>query len=292
MTLEAISTIAEPTGKKPIALITGASAGFGNVFAHRFAALGYDLVLVARRKDRMLTLAGQLTKLYKTSSLIIPADLSDPTATQNIYKTTHQKGLSLSVLVNNAGFATCDPLLEEDPERIATEIMVDVYALTVLTRLYLPELLQAQNGLLVNVASIASFQPLPNASVYAASKAYVRSFTESIWQECADTPLSVIALCPGPSPTEIWQVADSNRIRMGQELSPEEIVAAVFNEWKKRRVGPLVTPGWLNAALSVSMRFTPEKIKLPITAFLTNRHPEHLTPSTIQQVQTTPKTAA
>ncbi|PFG18282.1 hypothetical protein ATK74_2866 [Propionicimonas paludicola] len=248
---------------RPIALVTGASSGFGAGFARRFAAEGYDLVLVARREDRLRALADELAGLGATGH-VLPADLSTPDGIAGLLTQLSEQRLRIDALVNNAGFGTYGIFVEQDPARIAEEIAVNVTALTMLTRALLPQLLAAPAGILLNVSSTASYQPGPNISVYAATKAYVRFLTEAIWQESKGTPLRVLNIAPGPSQTEFFAVAGSDAFNVGQQITTEDVVSLAFSELAKGAKRPSRIVGRGNAFQAMAARFAPTKLTLSV----------------------------
>ncbi|MGO1315621.1 MAG: SDR family NAD(P)-dependent oxidoreductase [Cellulomonadaceae bacterium] len=162
----------EPAATRGVTVVTGASSGIGEGFARRLAAQGHDLVLVARRRERLETLAAELGSAHGIRAHPVAVDLADPAGPARLVAEIEEAGLEVHGLVNAAGFGTAGPFAGEDPARLAAEIQLDVTALTVLTRLLLPALI-AHRGMLVQVSSTASFQPLPGIAVYAAAKAYV-----------------------------------------------------------------------------------------------------------------------
>jgi Short-chain dehydrogenases of various substrate specificities len=248
---------------RPLALVTGASSGFGAGFARRFAAEGYDLVLVARREDRLRALADELAALGAAAH-VLPTDLSTADGVAGLVSRLEADGLALDALVNNAGFGTYGTFAEQDPVRIAEEIAVNVTALTLLTRALLPQLLAAPAGILINISSTASYQPGPNISVYAATKAYVRSLTEAIWQEAKGTSLRVLNIAPGPSQTEFFAVAGTDAFKVGQQITTDDVVGLAFSELAKGAKRPSRIVGRGNALQAMAARFAPTKLTLSI----------------------------
>ncbi len=257
------------TSSRPVALVTGASSGLGTEFAHRFAARGYDLVLVARRHDRLTALATELADRHGVTTTALAADLADPACPARIVAELAEHGTRLSALVNSAGFGTYGPFAQEDPARIAEEVQVNVTALTVLSRLLLPDLLAAPHGILVNVASTAAFQPGPSLAVYAATKAYVRSLTEALWQEHRGSRLRVLALAPGPTETEFFAVAGSDRFKVGQMLTVPQVVDVAFRALDRRNPPPTVVAGLGNRVTAVAAGLVPRRLVLRVAGRLT-----------------------
>jgi len=182
-------------------LITGASSGFGQEFARIFAKEKYDLILVARSQDKLEELAHELKEQNDILVKIITADLADPKSAKKIYESVIDAQLEVSILINNAGFATYGRFDTNDYQEELDEIEVNVVSLTQLTKLFLPAMIHAKSGRILNVASTAAFLPGPLMAVYYATKAYVLSFSEALSEELKGTGVSVSVLCPGPTKT-------------------------------------------------------------------------------------------
>jgi uncharacterized protein len=180
------------------ALITGASSGIGEQFARQLAARGHDLVLVARRADRLEQLASELS----TDAHPVPCDLATDAA--SLRDRVAELGVEVDLLVNNAGFGTSGPFLDQDPGRDAEQVRVNCEAIVTLTHAFLPGMVERGRGGIINVASSAGMQPIPYESVYAATKAFAISFTDALHTELRGSGVRVLAVNPGPVPTE-WQ---------------------------------------------------------------------------------------
>ena len=189
---------------RPAALITGASAGIGAEFAARLASKNYDVVLVARRRDRLEEIAANLRAAHGVRAEIVAADLSVAGSVDAIVAEVTRLGVTVDLLVNNAGFGTHGRFETISPERERDEVAVNVAALVALTHAYLPGMLQRGRGGVINVASTASFQPVPYMAVYGATKAFVRSFSEALHEEVRGRGVRILALCPGPTATEFF----------------------------------------------------------------------------------------
>ena len=183
------------------ALITGASSGIGEQFARQLAARGYDLILVARRKDRLEELAEQLP----TTAHVIACDLA--TEADELPGKVEKLGVDVDLLVNNAGFGLRGRFLELDPERQAEMVRVNCEAVVTLTHAFLPAMVERGRGGVITVASTAGMQPLPYEATYGASKAFAINFTEALWMELRGTGVKTLAVNPGPVPTEWQEVA-------------------------------------------------------------------------------------
>jgi short-subunit dehydrogenase len=212
------------------ALITGASAGLGAEFARQLAPYAQSLVLVARRNDRLEALRAELGgKFPELSVFVYVADLSNEGARIAFANWLREQGITIDFLVNNAGLGDHGAFETSEWDRVRAMLDVNVAALTHLTHLLLPSLRGAGRSAILNVSSVAGFFPLPNMAVYAATKAYVTSFSEALRMELRDTGVSVTALCPGPVKTEFFDIAT----RPG-----EEDQAAHYESMPAFRVAP------------------------------------------------------
>jgi short-subunit dehydrogenase len=228
-------------------LITGASSGLGNEFAYQLAKRGSDVVLVARRRDRLETLAAELTATSGIQATAIPLDLSLPSAGETLAEEVARRGLTVTSLVNNAGFGTYGPFHETDAKRLGAEIGLNVTNLVDVTRAFINGLRAAGSGVLINVASVAAYQPVPNMAVYAATKAFVLNFTEALWQESLGTGLRVIALSPGATRTEFFDVIGTDDASGGvAPQSPQQVVATVLRTLDRSNPPPSVISGAAN----------------------------------------------
>lgn len=190
-------------GEPRTVLVTGASAGIGSALATEFARHGHDLVLVARRVEALKALAGELSERHGVRATVIPMDLSVRRAADELAVAVRQRDLHVDVVVNNAGIAESGAFRDMDGDGIHRLLMLNVAAMTQLSRAFLPDMLAADWGRILNVASTAGFQPLPGLAVYAASKAYVLSFTEALTEELRGTGVRATALCPGLTATDM-----------------------------------------------------------------------------------------
>ena len=253
------------TGKTT--LITGASSGIGVHFAEGFAARGSNLVLVARRKELLADLASKLTKNYGVTVDVITEDLSVPGSGAALAKKVSKKH-TVDVLVNNAGFGTNNLFVNEDRERIAQEIQLNVGTLVDLTAAFLPAMVERNSGVVVNIASTASFQPVPGMAVYGATKAFVRSFTEAVWGELRGTNVRVLAVSPGATESEFFLVAGGKS--PGKPMPATAVVETMFAALDASSSTPSVVVGGMNKMSSSLVKFFPKKtvIKLVGTMFM------------------------
>jgi short-subunit dehydrogenase len=251
------------------ALVTGASAGIGAEIAKLLAARGYALILVARRKDRLVALADELTEQHGVRVETIAADLSKPTPRGRIPGRIDELGLEVEILVNNAGFATNGPFHQADPERELEQVRVLVEAPVALSSAFLPAMVRRGRGAILNVASTAGMQPMPYSAGYSAAKAYMLTFSEALHQELRGHGVTVTALAPGPVETDFWQIAgwetssgtSFERAVPGALISPEQAArAGVEGLERGERV---VVPGLPIRAAMLASRYIPHMIKLP-----------------------------
>ena len=189
------------------ALVTGASSGIGAEFARLLAARGMHLVLVARRTDRLNELAAELHAKHRARCEVISSDLSDPREPAALSDQVAQRGITVELLVNNAGFAVVGEVDKTDTERIDQMLRLNVMTITDLTYRFLPGMLARGHGAILNVSSVAAFQPVAYMAAYAASKSYILNFTEALWAEIRDRGVSLMAVCPGTTRTELFEVA-------------------------------------------------------------------------------------
>lgn len=244
------------------ALITGASSGIGAAFAEALARQGTDLVLVARSEDKLRALAGRLTRETGRNVQVVPADLSRPGAAAALRKATDALEMPIDLLINNAGFGTVGAFAVQEAAREAEEIALNVGAVVDLSHAYLPGMLERASGAIINIASAAAFQPMPYMSVYAATKAFVYSFSDGLWAECAGRGVHVMAVCPGPVDTGFFEATGSSGLRKmipkGSMVTADAVVTAALDGLQARR--RLVVPGGLNKATAAFSALVPRAL--------------------------------
>ena len=206
-----MSVMSASTPRSPTALITGASGGIGHELAGVFAEQGFDLIVVARREDRLTELAARLEGDHGTKVTVLAADLLEESAARGLYDAVADRKLEVDVLVNNAGVLDLGAFVEIDLEAHMRLIQLNVATLTALTHLWLGPMLERGRGRILNVASVAGFQPVPSLAVYAAAKAFVLSFSEALSEEIRGSGVTVTALCPGLTRTEMFTRAEQSR---------------------------------------------------------------------------------
>ncbi len=197
-------TKAKGTGR---ALITGASTGIGFELAHEFAAHGHPVILVARNEARLNEVAAELTRKHAVDAAVIPADLGQREGPQALFDEVTRRNLDVDILVNNAGVMETGAFKDAPTEALLGIVRLNIEALTALTSLFIKPMAARGSGRILNVASLAGFQPLPSMAVYAASKAYVLSLTEALSEELRGKGITVTALCPGFTETNMVEAA-------------------------------------------------------------------------------------
>lgn len=237
-------------------VITGASSGLGEQFARQLAAQGAHLVLVARRLERLDSLATELRQHHPGISVeVIALDVSTDDAAHQLRSQLTERGIEVTALINNAGFGTAAQLHKAPADRLQQEIDVNVGAVVAFSRAFIDDLRAAPHGFLLNVASLAGFQPNPNQAVYGASKAFVVSFTEALWWESRTVPLRVLALCPGPTKTEFFEIAGGKSAGGGVPMmTADDVVRQGLEYLASRSPGPTLITGGINRAITVAPR--------------------------------------
>lgn len=251
-------------------LLTGASAGIGVEFARQLAARGSHLVLVARRVDRLTQLAAELTAAHGIRVDTVRLDLSQPEPGVTLAAGLRVRGIKLTSLINCAAFATFGPFHDEDAARLSQELAVDVGAVVDLSRAFIDELRAAGRGVLVNVASTAAYQPTPNMAVYGATKAFVLSFTEALWQESLGSGLRVLALSPGATATEFFDEIGEQAAGGARLAAPKLVVDTAFRALDRRNPPPSVLVGAGNRAAVLTERLLSRRRVVTILANITN----------------------
>jgi uncharacterized protein len=235
------------------ALVTGASSGIGEAYARALHARGCALVLVARREERLRALASELGGDVQ----VVPADLAAPDGPRRVFDELQARGLTVDMLVNNAGVGHTGRFEQEAPDAIENILNLNARAAMLLTRLFLPAMVARRQGIVVNVVSTSAFQPVPYLSVYGASKAFLLSLTEALATELEGTGVTVQALCPGLTATEFQGVAGTDRVPFNKtgSMTPAAVVAASLRGIERAKLR--VVPGLSNRASAALVRFTP-----------------------------------
>jgi short-subunit dehydrogenase len=256
----------DSTTPRPLALVTGASRGIGAALARELARHGHDLVLSARSVEPMQDLADELRRIGAETS-VIAADLSTSGAAAQLADELGRRGLSIDVLINNAGLGGLGRFDHIDPARVGEMLQVNIVALTELTRRLLPGMIARGHGRIMLVGSVAGFQPGPGMAVYFASKAYVLSLGEALAHELRGTGVSVTTLCPGATATDFFQVAGARHAviarRLRRMMSADQVARIGYRGLAAGR--RVVIAGTTNRLAAVAGRFAPRWVTLPVT---------------------------
>ncbi len=251
-------------------VITGASSGIGEALAHLFAREQQTLVLVARRKDKLEGLAKALNSKYSVKVHVIALDLQQMGAAAQLMNEVSNLKLTVDTLVNNAGFGVSAPFAKSDASQTSGMMQLNMVALTELTHMVLPMMLERGHGRIMNIASVVAFQPCPYFAVYAATKAYVLSFTEALAEEMRGRGILVTAVCPGSTATEFHDVAHTKGSLLTQIQDTAETVAEegykALNNGKS-----VVVTGLMNKPLPLVNRLVPRKAMTWATSKLMGR---------------------
>jgi len=251
-------------------LITGASGGIGYELAKLFARDHHNLILIARSADKLAQVAEELQKQGITVKTI-PIDLAAPPAPKFIFNQLQREGINVEILINNAGFGAHGEFIQIAPEEILGQIDLNIRALTELTRLFLPAMVQRRAGKIMNVASTAAFQPGPLMAVYYATKAYVLSFSEALANEVKDAGITVTCLCPGPTETGFGARAGNDKARMFKyaAMSAARVAEDGYRALMEGRT--LAISGAQNWLVAQSTRFAPRKLVTAISRWVAEK---------------------
>jgi short-subunit dehydrogenase len=239
----------------PAALITGASTGIGREYAYICAEQGYDVVLVARSEPRLLALAADIHEKTGKQAYVFARDLSQPAAPLELFNDIVCTKIQVEVLINNAGFGALGKFWELDAAEQMEMVQLNVNALTMLSRYFLPQMIAGKRGMILNVASTAAFQPGPLMAVYFASKSYVVSFSRALHNEGREFGVTVTCLCPGPTTTEFLTRAKMNPKFFAGAMDAKTVAQIGWDAMKAGK--PLVIAGRQNAAMAFMTRFVP-----------------------------------
>jgi len=248
---------------KPVTLITGASAGIGSELARVFARHGHELVLVARREDRLIALADEIAAAGRPRPAVLAIDLGQRDATERIAAELSSRGLEPATVVNNAGFGLAGAAADLDRNEQLGMIDLNIRAVTELSLAFVDSLARHRGGVL-NVASVAAFLPGPGMAVYYASKAYVLSFSEALHRELKPRGIRVTALCPGPVPTE-FQARSGMHVDRSQQiltLAADRVAQIGYDGFMRGQ--RVVVAGLANRIAVALLRLTPHALVLPM----------------------------
>ena len=245
-------------------LITGASSGIGKEMAYVYAENNYNLILVARRKENLEAIKSDIESKHKITVEIFDIDLSKTDSAELLYKKVSDKSLKVDVLINNAGFGINGQFKDIDMEWEGSMLMLNMVTLTKLTKLFVKNMIKSGSGNIVNIASTASFQAVPNFATYAATKAYVLSFSEAIAYELKNDNINVTVICPGATKSEFADVAKADEKLFSKAPTSRELAEFTYKSMKKGKVTAI--HGFKNNLMVQSIRTTPRKIVTAVAA--------------------------
>jgi len=244
-------------------LITGASSGIGAAFARKFAALGRNVFLVARSEDKLITICNELGRVSGIRAQYFVLDLTELDAPARLFEETQKRGLTIDTLINNAGFGSMGYFSSLDRQHEVEMIDLNIRSLVDLTYRFLEPMRQRKQGTIINVASTAGYQPVPFMATYAATKAFVLSFSEALWEENRPFGVHVMALCPGVTETNFFEAAKMDRPPMRGSQTAEEVVDTALRGLKRKK-GSIIS-GWPNRSVAFLVRLFPRSWVLRVT---------------------------
>lgn len=236
-------------------LITGASSGIGEVFARKLAAQGHNVLLVARSEDKLMTLCNELGRLNSIRAQYVAMDLSQPDAPARLFAETQTRRLEINLLINNAGFGSMGDFGQLDLARELNMIDLNVRSLVELTHRFLAPMREKKSGAIINVASTAGFQAIPFMGTYAATKAFVLSFSEALWEENRSLGIKVMALCPGVTETGFFEASGIEVPPMRSVQTADDVVETALRGLKRGKSH--IISGWANFLMIESERLVP-----------------------------------
>src|SRR5918993_650861 len=243
-------------------LITGASSGIGAAFARKLAGRGRNVFLVARSEDKLIALCNELGRLTSIRAQYMALDLLEPDAGVRLLEETKKRDLNIDMLINNAGFGSMGEFTKLDLDRELEMIRLNVSAVVELTYRFLPAMREQKRGTIINVASTAAFQPVPYMATYAATKGFVLSFSEALWDENRAHGIHVMALCPGVTETNFFDAAGIDRPPMRTIQTPEEVVETALRALPREKL--TVISGWTNWLTVGAERFFPRSFVVKV----------------------------
>src|SRR2546428_12085601 len=251
-------------------LITGASSGIGEVFARKLAGRGHNLLLVARSGEKLLALCNELGRSDGIRAQYVALDLSQADAPAKLFAEARARKLEIDLLINNAGFGSMGDFAKLDLARELNMIDLNVRSLVELTHRFLQPMRERRSGRIINVASTAGFQAVPFMATYAATKAFVLSFSEALWEENRPYGIRVMALCPGVTDTNFFEAARMQRPPARVSQTPEEVVDAALRGLKRGKSS--VISGWTNFFMIETERLVPRALILRAAGALLRSH--------------------
>jgi len=244
-------------------LITGSSSGIGAAFARKLAMRGRNVLLVARSEDKLITLCNELGRISGVRAQYFALDLTEPDARLTLFEETKRRGLEIDMLVNNAGFGSMGDFARLDLSNELKMIDLNLTALVELTHHFLIPMRERKQGTIINVASTAGFQSVPYMATYAATKAFVLSFSEALWEENRKHGVQVMALCPGVTETNFFEASKMDRPPMRTIQTAEEVVDVALRGLARGKSS--VVSGWTNFLMVETERFVPRSMVIKLT---------------------------
>lgn len=251
-------------------LITGASSGIGEAFARKLAARGNNLLLVARSEDKLITLCNELGRSANIRAQFVAIDLSESGAPARLLEETGQRDLQIDFLINNAGFGSMGDFATLDSALELKMIDLNVRSLVDLTYRFLAPMRERKRGTIMNVASTAGFQAVPFMATYAATKAFVLSFSEALWEENRPFGIQVMAICPGVTETNFFEASRMDRPPARISQTPEQVVDTALRALKRSKSS--VISGWTNFLMTQSERALPRSVVLRAMGAVMRNH--------------------
>ena len=247
-------------------LITGASSGIGKETAFEYAKHNYNLVIVARRQDRLEAIKNEIENKYKVNVHVIALDLSNIKSAESLFKRVNSENLKIDVLINNAGFGIHGDLITNDLQKLEEMLVLNMLTLSKLTQIFAKEMVKNGGGHIINLASAAAFQPVPSFAAYSATKAYVMNFSDAIAYELKDKNVKIITISPGATQSEFGTVAgfDENNDFFDKTPSSKDLANFIYKAMLKNKTNTI--HGLKNFILAQSGRFAPRKLTTMIAA--------------------------
>lgn len=239
-------------------LITGASSGIGAAFARKLSSRGRNVFLVARSEDKLIALCNELGRLTSIRAQYLALDLHQPDAPVQLLEETKKRDLEVEMLINNAGFGSMGDFVKLDLDRELEMLQLNIRTVVELTHRFLTPMRERKRGTIINVASTAGFQPVPYMATYAATKAFVLSFSEALWDENRMHGIHVMALCPGVTETNFFEASEMDRPPMRTVQTPEEVVETALRALARKK--SMVISGWANWFTIEAERVVPRSV--------------------------------
>src|SRR6185369_9801817 len=241
-----------------VTLITGASSGIGEAFARKLAARGHNLLLVSRTEEKLMMVCNEVGRSHNIRAEYFAVDLSKADAAQRLFEETQKRELEIDLLINNAGFGSMGDFAKLDLDRELNMIDLNIRSLVELTHRFIQPMRERKSGAIMNVASTAGIQAVPFMATYAATKAFVLSFSEALWEENRTCGIKVMALCPGVTETNFFEASRGEKPPARASQTPEEVVDTALRGLARGKSH--VISGWVNRVMTESERLAPRSL--------------------------------